>query len=218
MGTLQGRHALIFVAAPETSYDYIQEFLQAHPQPVIVCADGGIKHAQALGLSPDLVVADFDSSNVKQVSGGEILQLQSEKDDTDTQTCMKELFKRGCTEATLVCATGGRIDHMLANISLLEEAAELGGRLTILDAQNQIFYHKGDSAVYPVPDGFQYFSLVPLDAILTDVTIQNAKYPLQDALILRAAMITISNEATAPEIIISIGSGSALVIFSRDRP
>lgn len=217
MGTFQGRSALIFAAAPETSYDYIRDFLQTHPQSAIICADGGIKHAQALGLSPDLVVADFDSSDAEQAISGEILRLRPEKDDTDTQTCMREVFKRGCTDAALVCATGGRIDHMLANLSLLEEAAELGGRLTILDAQNQILFHKSGSVVYPVPEGFPYFSLIPLDAILTGVTIENAKYPLRDAIVLRAAMITISNEATAPEITISVGTGNALVIFSRDR-
>lgn len=32
MGTYQGRHALIFAAAPETDYGYIRAFLREHPE------------------------------------------------------------------------------------------------------------------------------------------------------------------------------------------
>ena len=79
-----------------------------------------------------------------EVEGAEVVRLRPEKDDTDTQGCLREVFRRGCTEATLVCATGGRIDHMLANLSLLEEAYAMGGRLTVLERQNQIVLHAGD--------------------------------------------------------------------------
>ena len=39
-----------------------------------------------------------------------MILLRPEKDDTDSQSCLREVFRRGCREATLVCATGGRID------------------------------------------------------------------------------------------------------------
>ena len=214
MGTFQGRHALIFAAAPETEYGYIQAFLSAHPDAAIVCADGGLRHARALGLHPDLMVSDCDSMD--EVEGTEILRLRPEKDDTDTQTCLRESFRRGCTEATLVCATGGRIDHMLANLSLLEEARGLGGRLTVLDRQNRIILHEGNRQKFKMTANYQYFSLIPLDAVLTGVTIENAKYPLQNATVTRAGMVTISNEAVEPEIIVTITSGRALIVFSRD--
>lgn len=41
MGTYQGRHALIFAAAPETDYGYIRAFLREHPDALVACADGG---------------------------------------------------------------------------------------------------------------------------------------------------------------------------------
>ena len=50
MGDFQGRHALIFAAAPETEYGYIRAFLDKHPDALIACADGGLRHARALGL------------------------------------------------------------------------------------------------------------------------------------------------------------------------
>ena len=141
MGAFERRHALIFAAAPETEYGYIRAFLKEHPDALIACADGGLRHARALGLHPDFMISDCDS--MPEVEGAEVVRLRPEKDDTDTQGCLREVFRRGCTEATLVCATGGRIDHMLANLSLLEEAYAMGGRLTVLDRQNQIVLHEG---------------------------------------------------------------------------
>ena len=141
MGTYQGRHALIFAAAPETDYGYIRAFLREHPSALVACADGGLRHARALGLHPDFMISDRDS--MTEVEGDDVILLRPEKDDTDSQSCLREVFRRGCREATLVCATGGRIDHMLANLSLLEEAKTLGGHLTILDPYNRVELHQG---------------------------------------------------------------------------
>lgn len=216
MGAFEGRHALIFAAAPEREYGYIRAFLAEHPSALIVCADGGLRHARALGLHPDLMVSDCDS--LDEVEGREVIRLTPEKDDTDTQRCLREVFGRGCREATLVCATGGRVDHMLANLSLLEEAQAMGGRLTVLDRQNSIVLHEGGRQNFIMPAAYRYFSLIPLDAVLTGVTIEHAKYPLRGATVTRAGMVTISNEATTPAFAVSIENGRALVIFSRDLP
>ncbi|WP_283672960.1 thiamine diphosphokinase [Butyricicoccus sp. Marseille-Q5471] len=214
MGTFQGRHALIFAAAPETEYDYIRDFLREHPHAIIVCADGGLRHARKLGLHPDFMVSDCDS--LSETEGTEVLRLKPEKDDTDTQSCLREVFRRGCTEVTLVCATGGRIDHMLANLSLLEEAYAMGGQLTVLDRQNKIVLHEGGHQKFKMTENYHYFSIVPLDSVLKGVTIENAKYPLHSVTVTRAGMITISNEATAPEFVVEIEQGRALIVFTHD--
>ena len=129
MGTYQGRHALIFAAAPETEYGYSLAFLREHPDALVACADGGLRHARALGLHPDFMISDRDS--MTDVEGDDVILLRPEKDDTDSQSCLREVFRRGCREATLVCATGGRIDHMLATLPLLYEARPHGRHLTI---------------------------------------------------------------------------------------
>ena len=196
MGAYQGRHALIFAAAPETEYGYIRAFLDAHPDALIACVS-------CVGCGQCIVHCPTGALR--------------EKDDTDAQGCLREVFRRGCAEATLVCATGGRIDHELANLSLLEEARAMGGRLTILDRQNRIILHEGGCQKFIMPPEYQYFSIVPLDAALTGVTIEHAKYPLRDATVTRAGMITISNEAAANQpFTVAIGSGRALVVFSCD--
>ena len=66
-----------------------------------------------------------------------------------------------------------------------------------------------------MPPEYQYFSIVPLDAQLRGVTIEHAKYPLRDAVVTRAGMISISNEAAAGQTFtVTIAQGRAMVIFS----
>lgn len=214
MGTFEGRHALILAAAPETNYSYIRDFLQERPDAAIVCADGGLTHARALGLYPDLMIADGDSA--PETAGVEVIRLKAEKDHTDSQACLWEVFKRGGREATLVCALGGRMDHTLANLSLPEEAHALGGHLTVLDAQNRIEFHAGGRQVYAMPKAYQYFSIIPLDAVLTGVTIEGAKYPLDGVTLTRAGMVSVSNEALTDTFSVTITTGRALLVFSRD--
>ncbi len=214
MGDFKGRAALIIAAAPENDYSYIREFLSGHPGALIACADGGLRHARALGLTPDFMVSDCDS--MPDTEGAEVLRLKTEKDDTDTQTCLREIVRRGCREAYLVCATGGRLDHTLANISLLEEMSSMGGSLTLLDSKNKAVLHKGGRQQFIMPEKYRYFSIIPLDGVLDGVTIENAKYPLNEATVKRAGMVTISNETTASPFVISIRKGSALVVFSKD--
>lgn len=214
MGTFQGRPALIFSAAPETEYGYIHDYLAAHPDAVICCADAGVRHARAVGVTPDVVVGDFDSGTCP--TEGEVIHLQPEKDDTDTQHCLRLLIDRGCAEITVVCATGGRIDHLLGNLSLCEQAHALGGRCRILDRQNLIFLHEGGAQHFKMPPQYRFFSIVPLDATLQDVTITGAKYPLEHAAINRIGMISISNEAVQQTVGIEIGEGSALIVLAHD--
>ena len=92
MGAYEGRHALIFAAAPETDYSYIRAFLGEHPDALIACADGGLRHARALGLHPDFMISDCDS--MPETEGDEVIRLKPEKDvirhyDVSGKVCPK---------------------------------------------------------------------------------------------------------------------------------
>ena len=218
MGTYQGRHALIFAAAPETDYGYIRAFLREHPDALVACRTAACGNARGARSAPgfhDLRPGFHDRGRGRRCDPAETL----EKDDTGFRRAVcGEVFRRGCREATLVCATGGRIDHMLANLSLLEEAKTLGGHLTILDPYNRVELHQGGRQEFIMPETFTYFSVVPMDAVLEGVTIENAKYELTNGTVTRVGMISTSNEAkTNSRFAVTIERGTALIIFSRDR-
>lgn len=45
-----------------------EDFEQIQPGDFVICADGGLDHAEAFGIVPDIVLGDFDS--VKRKSAG----------------------------------------------------------------------------------------------------------------------------------------------------
>lgn len=217
METWQGSEALILSGAPGDEILYVKQFLAGHPHVRIVCADAGLRHLAALGVSPDLLVGDFDSGFAPNYAC-ETIRLIPEKDDTDTMHALQVVMERGCRKIWIACATGGRLDHLLANLSLCEYAAAHGCECFILDAQNLVqFVAPGESVSVPGNTGYQYFSIIPLDKQLQGLCISGAKYPVQDAVVERSQMYTVSNEVTAKEAIIRIEAGCALLICAKDK-
>ena len=124
MGAYEGRHALIFAAAPETDYSYIRAFLGEHPDALIACADGGLRHARALGLHPDFMISDCDS--MPETEGDEVIRLKPEKDDTDTQSCA----------LTGAEASGQRV----ADLELLGAEPGIAGQKVLIVLRIQLFF------------------------------------------------------------------------------
>lgn len=206
--------ALIVASAPEEEYAYVKQLAQQ--ADTIICADGGTRHAAACGIQPDLVVGDFDSGS--RPEGVAVVALQPEKDDSDLMCCTKEAVKRGADRIVYVCASGGRIDHFLSNLSLLEYLYTIGVDGVFYDSRNRVTFHPGGGAKrYAADAAYRYVGIIPLDAALIGVTLRGLKYETTDITVQRAQVITISNEPAAPEYTIAIQLGRALVIEGKDR-
>lgn len=203
---------LLLASGPETEYQYIKQLAEHADR--IVCADGGLRHAHACGLHPDLVIGDFDSGTAPD--NCEVIQLKPEKDDSDLMCCIKEVIRRGAEEIWIACASGGRIDHFLANLFLLEYLDRQGIQAIFFDHCNRVRFHPGGNKQYASDAKFKYVGIIPLDAVLKGVTLTGLKYPLQDAELDRATVISISNEAIAESYTIQIDDGRALIVESRD--
>ena len=110
----------------------------------IVCADGGANHLTDTGYSPDLIIGDMDSIlpvTVKKFNKAEIIKDTDEK-TTDSMKAIEHELSKGIDEIVLLGATGQRIDHSLANLSLLKRYDQLT-RLTLLDDFSEtVFVHK----------------------------------------------------------------------------
>ena len=173
------------------NYGFIREKLCANDY-VIFC-DSGLKHLENLQVQPSLIVGDFDSHENPHLAV-ETIVLPCEKDDTDTVFAVKEAINRGYNEFLLIGVIGARLDHTLGNVSILLYLDSLGKKGTIIDDYSEMEIVSSEP-VY-IDDSFAYFSLLNISGIAKGITIENAKYPLNNAEITCEYQYGVSNEVT----------------------
>ena len=206
-----GRRAVIIGGAPAADYALMREFLR--PDDFFIYCDSGLIHREGLGAAPDLVIGDFDSHENPHLSA-ETIVLPRAKDDTDTFYAAKEAVRRGFDEFLLLGVIGGRLDHTLANLSILLWLFERGAKASAVDDFSEMEIVGTRTAF--IPDSYPYFSLVSLAGRAGGITVKNAKFPLQDGEIRSDYQYGVSNEVLPGKTAeVSVREGRLLLI--RDR-
>ena len=184
---------------------------------LIIAADSGLNHAKNLGLTPAVVVGDYDSLGHVPEQGPdvEVITHPAEKDETDTQLAIRLALSRGADDVHIIGGLGGRLDHTLSNLAILEALAQKKVRCVIEDGQNRVRLLQSDSTILP-RSGYTYVSLLALDPIVKGVEIEGVKYPLKNAKLSRTFQYAVSNEITGNCCFIAVRKGSILVVESRD--
>ena len=203
---------LIFGSVPCEHWDFLNDYLNDSVR--VFCADGGVLNAAAAGRKADVLIGDWDSGG-KAVADLPCITLPVEKDLTDLQAAAGLALEEGYTELVLCGCTGGRrLDHTASNLVLLEWIADRGGRGLLVDPENEVRLLDAGYHVVENRPALHYFSLVPLDRHVTGVTLEGAKYPLNQAVLTRGDTLSVSNEPMAHQVGITIAEGRALLIRS----
>ena len=111
-------------------------------------------------------------------------------------------------------ATGSRLDHTLANISLLKLGVDKGIKIYIADKQNEIYLIDKNITISGKPG--EFFSVIPLTQRVEGISISGAKYDLEDAVMEIGNPYGTSNEFREENVKIKIKKGYLLVIISKD--
>lgn len=209
--------AIILSNGEVVEHEYIKSMLSE--ADILICADGGARHAYSMGLTPNVLIGDIDSVSKELLNyfddkNVEIITYPCEKDETDTQLAVEYAVNNGVKEIVLVGCTGGRFDHTFANISLLIWLMKRGIRGTIIDSNNEIYVidryiklsgNKGDKV-----------SLLSITPKVTGVFTKGLKYVLEDGELCYDKPIGISNEMTSSQAEVVIRDGMLLVTKSWD--
>lgn len=183
------------------------------PGDLTLCADAGWRLARAMGVAPDLVIGDFDSS--EPPAAGAVERVPVEKDDTDTMLCLKRGLAMGYGDFRIVGGFGGRLDHTLANLQALHYAALRDARAVMCDGLSWAAAVRGGTLRVPanaVGSGRAVkLSVFALDGACRGVTIRGAKYPLEDGELTNAFPLGVSNEFAGERAEISVREGTLLV-------
>ena len=179
----------------------------------VVAADCGMKKALAENITPDLLVGDFDSMTIPpEYAAVPVCRMPAEKDETDTMTAIEQAIGAGCAEILVVGGTGGRLDHTLSNVFLLESLRDRGITVTMTDGRSTARFIRDETVMLP-RRGFRYFSLFAEDECT--VTVRGAKYPLENAVLRRTRPYAVSNEITGDEAEITVRGG--VLLLESDR-
>lgn len=143
----------------------------------IIAADKGFRYLQNLGITPDLVIGDFDSLG-HTPSGRNIIVLPCEKNDTDMGAAVAEGVERGYKNFILYGATGGRPDHTLANIQLISLLSSRGMN-AIIDARETSFTSITDGGIIFGEGAKGTVSVFSHSDISCGVTVSGLKYGLK---------------------------------------
>ena len=204
---------VIIGAAEIKNYRRTKEYL-AKDDFFIFC-DGGLAHAENLGVEPSLIIGDFDSyprekAAADNTDNAQMIVLPCEKDDTDTVFAVKEGMRRGFSEFLLLGAVGQRLDHSLANVSILLMLDGVGKSGSILDDYSEMRIVRNETAY--IDEKFSYFSLLNITGTAAGITVRNAKYPLENGRIDCEYQYGVSNEAFGGRAEVSVSEGRLLLI------
>lgn len=186
--------------------------LVAQPAPgdYVIAADGGYVTCQKYGITPDLLLGDFDS--LETVPDFEkIIRVPVEKDDTDTFLAAKHAMEKGCRTFHIYGGTGGRLDHTLANLQLLVWLSMREARGFLYD-QNFVYTAVTNGSVtisQEKPWGLLSVFCMGRDA--RGVTETGVQYPVSDMTLTAEFPLGVSNHILEPQAVVSVADGSLVV-------
>jgi thiamine pyrophosphokinase len=204
---------VIITAGPMGDYEPLKPLLR--PDDTIICADGGLIHAKTLGVTPSVAIGDFDSAPAPAQGDIDVLRFKCEKDETDTILAIDYALGQGYRDFLILGGLRGRLDHTVANFSALMHLYTHGGTGLITDAANEVRLLLGGEMRLPRREGF-YVSVFPFEGEATGVTERGLKYPLTDARLDCTFPLGVSNQFSADEAVISVKSGTLLIILSKE--
>lgn len=188
----------------------------------LIAVDGGLSYCGVLGEEPDLIIGDFDSLTEKEREALELLEKQTvdrvirlkpEKDDTDMLYALKWALERGYREFRIYGATGGRLDHTLANIQCLLYLKNHGASGYLMDGNSMVLVLKNETVQFQKNlEG--YLSLFSLGERAEGVTIRGMKYPLEGYTVTNDYPIGISNEFIGEKAQVSVEKGELVCLIS----
>lgn len=180
----------------------------------VLAADSGMRHAATLELVPELWVGDFDSAPdelLRQYSDIPREIYPPNKDKTDGELAIDLALAAGASQFVLVGAFGGeRPDHAFLHMTL---ALQLAGRgipvLLTSGAQEGHALLPGTRHEFDYGQG-TIFSILAFGE-LAGLTVEGAKWPLDNVIVPFGSSLTISNEVRG-SLSVRLEEGRALLI------
>lgn len=185
----------------------------------IIGVDGGSRHLFEMDILPHIIVGDLDSIDEKikryfEEKNVVFHKFPKKKDFTDTELAIEYALEKGASEIVFLGAIGSRMDHTIANITLLLPLIEKGICAKVVDERNEVMII--DKKVKIEGEIGEIVSIIPITEKVEGITFTGLLYPLCDATMKMGVARGISNQLIDKKATINIKSGKLLVIKARD--
>ena len=179
----------------------------------VIAADSGIRHAELLGVRPELWTGDFDSVSDELAAAWPDVPREAfpaGKDKTDGELAVQAAIERGATSLVLAGAFGGpRADHAFLHLALALRLAEAGLPTLLTSGAQEGCPLLAGATRFDFAAGTLFSVLGFSD--LTGLSVSGARWPLDRITMAFGSSLTISNEVTR-DLTVEIGSGRALLL------
>jgi thiamine pyrophosphokinase len=181
----------------------------------VIAVDGGYDYAVSCGITPDLLIGDFDSiSEIPEFEN--TITLPKIKNDTDMSAALREGFEKGYRTFYIYGGTGGRISHTLANIQSIADASRRGGRGFLFDKDSVITVIHNSYIEFGA-DAKGFISVFAFGDIAEGVTESGLKYSLTEAVLRNTYPLGVSNEFCGKPSRISVKNGTLTIVYSSQK-
>ena len=181
----------------------------------VIAADGGMRHAAALSVTPEVWVGDFDSSESELIGRYPKIERRNfppAKNLTDGALAVEEAIDRGAGRIVMAGALqGARTDHGLMNMLLAVRLAGEGTEIVLTSGEEEAYPLLAGEITVDMPEG-ALFSVLGFSA-LEGLSIDNAVYPLDDFALPFGVARAVSNKARGGPVRFALKSGVGIIIL-----
>lgn len=192
---------------------------------VLVAADGGLDHALTAGLTPSVLIGDFDSISPSGLAWArrhaEVVEHPADKAETDTELALAHAAALQPERLVLLAgrAPRERLDHLVTTVGALgaPALADIGGLEAWWGGERLHVVHGPGKLELDVPPGTT-FSVIAMHGPCRGVTVEGARWPLVDHALGPLVGHGVSNEALEPPVAVAVTSGIVTVVIPEARP
>ena len=196
--------------------------LSVTEEDYVIAVDGGLSYCGLLHVEPDLIIGDCDSmteqeklavEQLQQTVPEKICRLPECKDDTDMLAAIKRGLELGYRRFVLLGGLGGRLEHTLGNLQLLDWLSTQGAVGFLAGEKTVVTALRDGSLTFP-PAMSGYLSVLCSSGTAHGVTLSNLKYPLTGYDMTSSFPIGVSNEFLPDRpAAVSVKDGCLLLIW-----
>ena len=215
---------IVIVSGGELEESFVLSELETLDSQFIIGVDKGMEFLYHHKILPSYIVGDFDSVDQKigdyyrNETKVPIREFNPVKDASDTEIAIRLAMTLGAGEILILGATGGRIDHLWANVQSLAIPFKAGINAVIMDRQNKIRLIGGGETHLKKGETYgPYFSVFPLGEEVFGFSIKGAKYPLTNHTLIPYDSLCVSNQFQEDEVTISFLNGIVILMETKDR-